>query len=90
MVPALCRHLILLELEVALMVASILVGPCMLLFIFSVPLIFCSLPCNLPLISTIRIAYAPLYLVFSSLILLAPVYCLCNILENFPCVLMDP
>ena len=84
-----CRQLLLIGLEVALLVASILVGSYMLLLFFSVPLLLCFIICNLHLISPISLTYSPFYLVFLFFILLSPLYCLWSLLENFPCVLMN-
>ena len=79
LMPKLHRRLTLLVLEVALMVASILVGSCKLFLFFSVPLILYYLSCNLTLISPICISYAPLSIGYSSFVLIVPVYFWCNL-----------
>ena len=66
-VIVLCIRLLLLVLDVSLLVASSLVGSCMLLIFLSVPILFCYITCNLHPIAPIRLAYDDLYLVFPSL-----------------------
>ena len=63
---ALCRCFSLLGLEVSLLVASILVGSCMLIFFLYVPFLLCSSPCNLPLLDPIYSADSPFFTVFHS------------------------
>ena len=88
-VPVLCIFLILLELEVALLVASVLVGSCIMLFFFVVRRLICYLPYNLPPLPPIRLVYDPLYLLFTSFVFIDPVWCLCLIIGIVSGVLMD-
>ena len=58
---------------------SILVGSCRLILFICVYLLLCFLPCNLPILASFSLAYAPFCLVFNSFVLTAPVLCWCMI-----------
>ena len=77
-------------LELALMVASSLMGSCKLLLFFSVHLLLCYMHYNLPLLVIAHLAYVPFSLGYPSFLLLVLVHFWCNIIEISPCYLMDP
>ena len=90
LVLVLFRPFLLLELGVILLVASILVGSCRLVFFFCAYVILYLLPCSLPLLDPFFPVYDPFYLVFHSFVLPEPVLCWYVIIVILPYIMMGP